>query len=410
MAYETITTPTKLPDAFGLTDASAVQSQAAFLLYLGVMNQSKTIINQSFRKETECPNSDSRGLSEDLGVLGITAEMQESIQKDAEQNSNSRGFTLSFFSKDREIRELDDISDIKDKQVGNLQTKLFNDLFDNSNPITIPKLIAVSLHHPDLLVRVAAAISGFDVLSIDFGSNSNANSELGKTIIDGVNSDDKLIQDVAATALARLVSNHQKLASLISNSSALGSGLTTKSQGTIATSLLIHGTWASKEKWWQPGGDFHNYYKKTCDHNLYSGYDPFKWSDHYSDSARYEGAKELVDWIIKNELDAPDLIGHSHGANIAMLASHCHNMGRLVLLSCPVHWDKYKPDFKRVKKVVSIRVRMDLVILADGGGQRFPKGSGIVENESQHVLPVWFWHSKTHDEDIWKTYNIPSII
>jgi|GEM_PF-1300790 len=408
MAYETTTTPTKLPDAFGLTDASAVQSQAAFLLYLGVMNQSKTIINQSFRKETECPNSESRGLSEDLGVLGITAEMQESIQKDAEQNSNNRGHTLFFFSKDREISELDDISDIKNKQVGNLQTKLFNDLLDKSDPITIPKLIAVSLHHPDLLVRVAAAISGFDVLSIDINSNSNANSELGKTLIDGVNSDDKLIRDMAATALARLVPNHPELASLTSNSSASEADLTTKNQGATSTSLLIHGTWASSEKWWQPGGDFHNYYKNTCDHYLYSGNDRFEWSGSYSDRARWLGAFDLVNWIRQKGLTNLNLIGHSHGANITMLASQGHGMrmNTLVLLSCPVHWDEYWPDFTHVNKVVSIRVKLDLVILADRGGQRFPSNSNIVEN----VLPVWFNHSLTHDPEIWQAYNIPSMI
>ena len=91
-----------------------------------------------------------------------------------------------------------------------------------------------------------------------------------------------------------------------------------------------------------------------------------------------------------------------------MLASQGHDMrmNTLVLLSCPVHWDEYWPDFTHVNKVVSIRVKLDLVILADRGGQRFPSNSMIVEN----VLPVWFNHSLTHDPETWQAYNIPSMI
>ena len=57
----------------------------------------------------------------------------------------------------------------------------------------------------------------------------------------------------------------------------------------------------------------------------------------------------------------------------------------------PVHVPKYLPNFSQVSKVVSIRVRADLVILADRGGQRFhPK-------ITEHVLPIWFDHSAPHD-------------
>jgi hypothetical protein len=46
---------------------------------------------------------------------------------------------------------------------------------------------------------------------------------------------------------------------------------------------------------------------------------------------------------------------------------------------------------------------MDLVILADGGGQRFHDGR-IQEN----VLPLWFDHFTTHDPTTWVDYNITS--
>lgn len=86
-----------------------------------------------------------------------------------------------------------------------------------------------------------------------------------------------------------------------------------------------------------------------------------------------------------------------------MLASQAGlDIGELVLLSCPVH-PQYAPDFSHVGKAVSIRVHLDLVILADGGGQRF-QDPGIEEN----VLPVWFDHSATHDPAVWRQYRVPA--
>ncbi|MBI3411974.1 MAG: hypothetical protein HY040_26895, partial [Planctomycetes bacterium] len=68
-----------------------------------------------------------------------------------------------------------------------------------------------------------------------------------------------------------------------------------------------------------------------------------------------------------------DLIAHSHGASVCMLATQLGmQMGKLVLLSCPVHVDQYMPNFANIQKgVYSIHVKLDLVILADRGGQKF---------------------------------------
>ena len=90
-----------------------------------------------------------------------------------------------------------------------------------------------------------------------------------------------------------------------------------------------------------------------------------------------------------------------------MLANQARaiDIGLLVLLSCPVHKNKYWPDFNRTRKVVSIRVHMDLVIPADGGGQRF-RDPQIHEN----VLPLWFNHSTTHDPDTWIQHKIPEML
>jgi hypothetical protein len=77
----------------------------------------------------------------------------------------------------------------------------------------------------------------------------------------------------------------------------------------------------------------------------------------------------------------------------------------MVLLSCPVHFPKYAPDFSKIQKIVSIRVRLDLVILADRGGQRF-SDPRIQEN----VLPIWFDHFATHDPLVWSKYTVPAML
>ena len=140
--------------------------------------------------------------------------------------------------------------------------------------------------------------------------------------------------------------------------------------------------------------------------DLYSDSDRFDWSGGYSDGARALGALDLAAWVRRKDLEGLDLFTHSHGGSCAMLASQQGlDLGQLVLLSCPVHARKYFPDFGRVREVVSIRVRLDLVILADRGGQRF-RDPRIREN----VLPIWFRHSDTHEPDVWRRHDVPALL
>ena len=95
------------------------------------------------------------------------------------------------------------------------------------------------------------------------------------------------------------------------------------------------------------------------------------------------------------------MFAHSHGGSVAMLASQDGlTMEKLVLLSCPVH-QRYRPNHGIVKKTVSVRVKLDLVVLADGGRQRFRD-----QRIQEIVLPLWFSHSATHDPDVWQRYDI----
>lgn len=58
-----------------------------------------------------------------------------------------------------------------------------------------------------------------------------------------------------------------------------------------------------------------------------------------------------------------------------------------------MRWTKYKPKPGGIQSARSIRSHLD---------QRFPKSSGITE----HVLPIWFSHSASHDLEVWKAHHL----
>jgi len=86
--------------------------------------------------------------------------------------------------------------------------------------------------------------------------------------------------------------------------------------------ILIHGTWALDENWYMPGGDFFDQLEKSV-----ATYDtvivPFLWSGKNNHHARIKAAHALVKLIesyAKNTIIG--IIGHSHGGNVGVLASH----------------------------------------------------------------------------------------
>ena len=254
---------------------------------------------------------------------------------------------------------------------------------------TAGALIEVALRHPHELVRVAAAASYLPVSADPSGAI--------RILARAVHSRDPLTRDVAATALARVDPRHPVLAPL------LGTRPRRSTRRRSRTSLLVHGTWARTAAWWQPpSGDFWRYVQSDVDPNLYGAQDRFDWSGGYSDAARALGGAQLNTWVQQHNLAGLDLFAHSHGGSVAMMSSQAGtSVGRMVLLSCPVHWPKYTPAFNRVTHVISIRVHLDLVILADGGGQRFSD-----PRIEEHVLPLWFDHSLSHDPATWRQHNV----
>jgi hypothetical protein len=249
-------------------------------------------------------------------------------------------------------------------------------------------LFEACLKHPDELVRVGAASSYLDL-------TTDPTRPLG-VLRQALAADDRLTRQVAATSLARFVPEDSGLARFLVR------GQLPEGGAPSTTCILVHGTFARGSAWWQPGGDFHDYFVAEVRKDVYSASDRFSWSGGYSDAARAAGGLSLWQWVTDHGLEGLDVFTHSHGGSVAMLATqHGVGIGELVLLSCPVHIPKYLPKYANVGNIVSVHVHMDLVILADTGGQQFD-----VPQIDEHVLPVWFDHFATHEPSVWHDYGV----
>ena len=84
------------------------------------------------------------------------------------------------------------------------------------------------------------------------------------------------------------------------------------------------------------------------------------------------------------------------------------SIDRLVLLSWPVHGEWF-PDFTRVQRVIDVRVKLDLVILADRGGQTYTPPAEHAQKVTSHVNG-WFEHGDTHEPAYWERHGLPAVL
>lgn len=385
MPYDEVQQPIPCPNAFGDRSSSAAQSQAALLLLLG----------RQLRGDEQALLSRAAAAGRERYVDLMPIEDVEAFPLPQLRSVGQR--SIDVLNTEAQLRQRYGIArrmESQAKLLGNPEVllDLAKRLYKRQTVTAAVELMEASLQHDNELVQVAAASSFFHL--------STRSERLLNILVKGTRSEDELVRNVAATAMSHIAPEHARLQEMtISNTKAAHAGST-------HTSLLVHGTFARQYSWWKSGGDFHTYLVSSVRNDLYSGGDAFEWSGGYSDNARSIGAADLVQWVAGHNLMGLDLFAHSHGGSVVMLASNTElSGGELVLLSCPVHVHKYMPNFSTLRKIVSIHVHMDLVILADRGGLRF-KHTKIKEK----VIPVWYNHSATHDPSIWQKYDVPSLL
>jgi hypothetical protein len=270
-------------------------------------------------------------------------------------------------------------------------------LIDRPRAVTAAALVEVNLHSDSRLVRTSAAVAALDT------AGGAQRADVIATLVDGANASDALTRDLARIGLARVNPDHDKLAHVVGRAARL-----TGTDRPSHTAVVTHGTFAARTRWWRPGGDFYTYLDGLAPPlNLH---DPsFQWSGLYSDPARQLAAQQLTAWLVDQGLQQPDLFAHSHGGTVANLATRAGaELERLVLLSWPVH-NQWFPDFTRVQRIVDIRVHLDLVIIADRGGQTFTPPAAFRGKVTSHVNG-WFDHGATHDPAYWRQHRLATAL
>jgi len=118
--------------------------------------------------------------------------------------------------------------------------------------------------------------------------------------------------------------------------------------------VLVHGTWAAKENWWRPNvGPFWKHVQSFWPH-LYAGSSPFAWSGKNSHAARVAAAQQLVAWAQAQGATSLDVIAHSHGGNVCLLAARLGlQINRLILLGTPIRTE-YMLDLKRTGSIANV--------------------------------------------------------
>ncbi len=174
--------------------------------------------------------------------------------------------------------------------------------------------------------------------------------------------------------------------------------------------VIIHGTFARKSKWYRPEGDFHRYIKEKVFPDVYSGKDYFFWSGRYLHRARKKAARKLVVWCRDHPARLYRFISHSHGANVVNIATRLGlSACTLIHLSPPVH-KRYLPRMANVssRRFFTIRPRIDLVVFLDGGRQDYRR-TRVRKFEKRRIC-AFFGHSKSHDKKRWKKKKVSKLV
>jgi pimeloyl-ACP methyl ester carboxylesterase len=267
-------------------------------------------------------------------------------------------------------------------------------------PDATARLIAASLLDDDPLVRVGAAAAA---LRVD-RRNPTAEAILGDAA--------RGSSEIAVLSRAVLTNDRQ------SDTRVVQIEYPAASPDPDADATLIHGTWARRGRWWQPDGSLFEYLRdetKLFPH-LYRGPDPFKWSGYFSfrpklekDWSRQQAADSLAWWTQRRLKPDPDLIGHSYGGSLSMMATQSEKRVRgMVLLSPAVH-RTCLPDPANYEQVLHVRMKLDLVLLADVSKPALLNSLPRVKERRLRRRGLT-GHSTTHDPEVWRRSGLSDYV
>ena len=416
-----MTDPVRCPGAFSETGTVALLSRAALLLSLGVL----------LRRGYEGLRSDLRESEESFPLPELEPSWPMAKRQPEFSRRLARMRKLAIDRRGETDREMADAAE---------------DLYyGKDRSLRAAELLVLGLAHREPLIRVTSAVSWLDVLE----GPKPALWTLVKSCFSKV----PQIAEIARTALAGWSERGGPRRLGLVPSLEGGAGLAAwaadrylrlrawrfrrRPRPVDAEGVIVHGTKQpsrvggdpGRPLWWQPGGDFHGYMRSQHCPALYDGEVPFSWGGNLSDDDRLRGAVNLCIWA-ERQRSPISVFAHSHGGNLAMQASwpdFGRGLGRpegtgeglsidkLVLLSCPIHWEHYQPSWANVGSLFHVRVPLDLVVLADrlhntfGSWTRLklPDEALRLANVSEHRIGSrWFDHGASHDPQVWRDEQI----
>jgi pimeloyl-ACP methyl ester carboxylesterase len=271
-------------------------------------------------------------------------------------------------------------------------TRVAREVYEKPSIEGAAALFEAAMTSPHPLVAVAGAAGARETTRL--------RPKIRKTLEAAAKSKDRLVSRLALEAISHI----GPMESIV-DKKVIRQPKSRKRRRQSNTAVITHGTFAANASWFRPGGDFYEALKnKRPDLDVHDR--SFRWTGAYSDKARGADAVLLKQWISDQGLMVPDVFAHSHGGTVAHLATQKGvQFDRLVLMSWPVH-KKWHPDFSRIKRIIDVRVRMDLVVLLDGGTQRFRSKDFQIE---EHRIG-WFDHSSTHEPAYWDDHGLWDVI
>lgn len=149
--------------------------------------------------------------------------------------------------------------------------------------------------------------------------------------------------------------------------------------------IIIHGTWGADSAWYMPKGDFFEALEQTVSKKD-SSVVAFRWSGGAGHESRVKAAHNLVKLIrTYHPSVALYIIAHSHGGNVATLASRMleeaqdnkHRIRVLFTLGTPV-MSNYLPNMNVIHYVYNLFSFEDLIQTILGiSGREYPEHSRI---------------------------------
>jgi pimeloyl-ACP methyl ester carboxylesterase len=271
-------------------------------------------------------------------------------------------------------------------------TKVAREVYRRPSLEAAAALFEAAMTSPHPLVAVAAAAGARETTRL--------RPKIRKTLEQAARSKDRLVSRLALAAISHIGPMES-----IADKKVIKQPKSRRRRRKSNTAVITHGTFAANGTWYRPGGDFYDALKKKRpDLDLHDR--SFRWTGAYSDKARRADAEFLKQWVSDQGLSTPDFFAHSHGGTVAHLATKRGvQFDRLVLMGWPVH-TKWYPDFAKVKRIIDIRVRLDLVVLLDGGAQRFRSKDFKIEEHRNG----WFDHSSTHESAYWDDHGLWDVI